>query len=901
MNPFVTALRTLQSDSTGTIGARRRADGLRIIAGPNLRQHDQHRGKSWTQWGLLSVLVAGMTCGVAQAQTLVATVPSGPYPLGIAVNPTTNMVYVTDGDYKIVTAINGATNTATTIATSATTAGVAVNSTTKTIYVAIDALPGSVAVIDGATNAISTTISIPLIPNLVAVNPATNQIYVSEWNGVPGGAYNVLDIDGSTNNVVATISISKTITALAVDTTRNLIYAMNLTTPGDAEISVIDGATNDITATIPVGYNDETLALNQTTNTIYVPDAHGEQIYVVDGATDTVTTTVPFASGVEPTGLAVNPVTDSVYVATYNTNTNAGVMEVLNGSTNTFAPGFAIPADTQLLLVNTTTNQIWTYSDVSPVEIIDGANNSVNTVTGTSGLTIDVGALNTTTNYAYMAGPNNVYVINGAPSGPAFSASPSPLAFGNQTQGTTSSAKTLTVTNTGTTDLSITTVTPGGTNMADFPIDSDTCSGATVQAGKTCTLSVEFAPSTTSSESATLTFADNASDSPQTVTMTGTGVAPVPTATTTKLTASATSVPVGTSVTLTATVTPASGTPTPTGTVTFKDGASTLGTGTLNGSGVATYTAASLAVGSHGITASYGGDSRNVASVSGAVTVTVTLGATTTALTASATSIALGSSVTFTATVTGASGVPAPTGTVTFMNGTTTLGTGSLSSGMATYSTSALAAGSYSVTAAYGGDSNNAASTSSAVAVTVWPGPPDFSVSLSPSSGSAKSGTPATTTITVSSVNGFASATSLSCGDLPKDTTCIFSQSSITPDVGGSATATLTIKTDTNPATAAVHRPGRGWEPQPEGAGARFSLASILGVVLLLPLLGARGRRVRRLLLSLSGLILLAGMACTGMSGCGGGPTTPNGTYSVQVTATAGSITHNATFSLTAQ
>jgi hypothetical protein len=898
MNPFAQSMRALQSGSTRSI----RPQTVRGTASKQSQRGSPEAtkasGRVLGRLGLLCALVAGMTSGFAEAQSLVATVPSGPYPLGIAVNPTTNMVYVTDGDYKIVTAINGATNTATTIATSATTAGVAVNSNTNTIYVAIDASPGSVAVIDGATNAISTTISIPLIPNIVAVNSVKNQIYVSEWNGVPGGAYNILDIDGSTNNVVATISIPKTITSLAVDTTRNLIYAVNLTSPGDGEISVIDGSSNAITATIPVGYNDENLALDEATNTLYVFDAHGQQLYIIDGATDTATT-VPFASGVDPTDLAVNPATDSVYVATYDTNTSAGVMEVLNGSTNLFAPGFAFPAYAELL-VNTTANQIWAAA--SPVEIIDGANNSVNTVTGTSGLTIDIGALNTTTNYGYMAGPNNVYVINGAASGPAFSASPSPLAFGNQTQGTTSSAMTLTVTNTGTADMTITTVTPGGTNMADFTIGADACANETVPAGKTCTVSVQFAPSTTSSESATLTFADNASDSPQIVNLTGTGVVPPATPTTTVLTASSVSVAVGTSVTFTATVTSTTGTPTPTGTVTFKDGASTLGTGTLNGSGVATYSTSSLSVASHTITANYGGDARNLGSTSNALTVNVTLGSTMTALTASATSIAVGSSITFTATVTGTSGIPAPTGSVTFMNGMTTLGTGTLNgAGVATYSTSALAAGSVSVTAVYGGDTSNASSTSSAVAVTVWPGPPAFTVTLDPTNGSFTAGKDAVITITVTSVNGFNAATSLACSGLPKNSTGTFSSSNITPPVSGTATSTLSIATDVKPNSADSRFETSRSTPARSPLQHPVAISGALAAFLLLPLFGAKNRKLRRLLLTLSSAILIATVASLGMIGCGGGPTTPKGTYMIQVNATAGTLTESATYSLTVQ
>jgi hypothetical protein len=96
------------------------------------------------------------------------------------------------------------------------------------------------------------------------------------------------------------------------------------------------------------------------------------------------------------------------------------------------------------------------------------------------------------------------------------------------------------------------------------------------------------------------------------------------------------------------------------------------------------------------------------------------LSATTTTVQASAASVTIGTSVTLTATVaeTGASGVP--TGTVTFLDGTTSIGTGTLnSSGVATLMTSSLAVGTHSITAQYGGDSNNAASTSGAVSVTV--------------------------------------------------------------------------------------------------------------------------------------------------------------------------------------
>jgi hypothetical protein len=193
------------------------------------------------------------------------------------------------------------------------------------------------------------------------------------------------------------------------------------------------------------------------------------------------------------------------------------------------------------------------------------------------------------------------------------------------------------------------------------------------------------------------------------------------------------------SVTFTATVTPqfssqGSASGTPTGTVTFKDGSTTLGTGTLSG-GSATFTTSTLSVGTHSITVSYSGDFNFQASTSGALLQTVNSPATTTTLTSSLNPSLFGQSVTFTATVTSSS-PGTPTGTVTFLDGgTTTLGTGTLSAGSVTFSTAALAAGTHTIMAAYSGDANFAASTSTALSQTVTGGATSTTVvsSLNPS------------------------------------------------------------------------------------------------------------------------------------------------------------------------
>ena len=173
----------------------------------------------------------------------------------------------------------------------------------------------------------------------------------------------------------------------------------------------------------------------------------------------------------------------------------------------------------------------------------------------------------------------------------------------------------------------------------------------------------------------------------------------------------------GQSVAFIASVTSASGTPT--GSVEFFNGAASLGTTTIS-SGSAALNYSSLAVGtSDNITAQYLGDTNFNTSTSAAISHTVNKADTTTILSSSANPSTHGQSVTFTATVTAdAPGSGTPTGTVTFKDGTTALGTGTLGS-PATFRISTLTPGRHDITAEYNGDSNFNTSTSSILGQTV--------------------------------------------------------------------------------------------------------------------------------------------------------------------------------------
>ncbi|HEY7315175.1 MAG TPA: Ig-like domain-containing protein [Gemmataceae bacterium] len=176
------------------------------------------------------------------------------------------------------------------------------------------------------------------------------------------------------------------------------------------------------------------------------------------------------------------------------------------------------------------------------------------------------------------------------------------------------------------------------------------------------------------------------------------------------LSASTTPALLNQSVTLTATVMGMGGTPT--GSVTFFDGTTVLGTASLsvvNGQAKATLTTSTLGLGSNDIVAVYSGDGTFAGSAT-SMMLPVNQGGTSTSLTSSANPSPAGQNVTFTATVLAMGmGVPAPTGTVSFYDGTTFLGTGELTlvngQMQATFTTAALGLGSHRIIAVYTGDS----------------------------------------------------------------------------------------------------------------------------------------------------------------------------------------------------
>jgi hypothetical protein len=181
----------------------------------------------------------------------------------------------------------------------------------------------------------------------------------------------------------------------------------------------------------------------------------------------------------------------------------------------------------------------------------------------------------------------------------------------------------------------------------------------------------------------------------------------VKSATSTSLTSNLNPSIYGQKVIFTATVASSGSTP-PSGKVIFTWNSNTIGSATLNGSGVATLTKSNLNADTYPLTATYKGDTRNLASTSPVLSQVVQPTTSAARITSSLNPSVQGQAVTFTAKITSPTVVP--TGPVTFTAGKTVLGTGQLSGGKATLTTSSLPAGSIKVTATYNGNSNIAKS-----------------------------------------------------------------------------------------------------------------------------------------------------------------------------------------------
>jgi hypothetical protein len=324
----------------------------------------------------------------------------------------------------------------------------------------------------------------------------------------------------------------------------------------------------------------------------------------------------------------------------------------------------------------------------------------------------------------------------------------------------------------------------------------------------------------------------------------------------------------------------------------------------------ATFTTSSLTAGVHGPVAVFHGDSLYAPSQSaGPILNILPNQSTTIQLTVTPNPATFGQAVTLRATLTGSYGTPV--GSVTFIDSGHNLAGVTLVNGVASFTTSTLAVGSHTIQVSWPGNYEGQSQTSAPTTLTITSAP-DFSLSLSSPTATVTHGSAATTTISLTPLNGFSAATSLTCTGAPTNSTCSISSPSITP-AGAPATGTLTLQTSLQSASLTPGRSplNRGASPPIVAGILPFGLLALLSVCRRrVRSATARSRHLicgRSLLLAVSLLAsLVPVVACGGSSGDGGsaGPQTlypTAGTYPLTVSATSGATVHTTTFTVTIQ
>ena len=299
----------------------------------------------------------------------------------------------------------------------------------------------------------------------------------------------------------------------------------------------------------------------------------------------------------------------------------------------------------------------------------------------------------------------------------------------------------------------------------------------------------------------------------------------------------------------------------------------------------ATFSASTLTVGAHTITARYSGDANYSADTSAAVAVTVNQAASATAITSSANPGFAGQSLTLTANVTSAG--PTPTGNVTFAAGSTTLGTVALSGGSANFTTSFNTAGTQAIAVSYSGDTNTQASSTSLSQVV------NAAFTLAPDGSgnttlTVKAGQAVSAPINVTGAAGFSGAVSFACSGLPANASCSFSPATINVSGTAAVPTLLSINTAASSMTSQL-TPGLG----------AYGL-TLAGVLLLWPA-WRKGGRVWVVLICALAFAGLGLSGCSNSSGPAPAAQAPIGTYNFSVTATSVKVQTQSSYTLVVQ
>ena len=278
----------------------------------------------------------GSTVAVFDTATnhVVAGIPVGRGPRGVAVNLQGTRAYVGNSGDSTVSVIDTAANRViATIGGIAAPESIAVNRAGTRVYVTnVAAFPSTaaVSVIDAGTNTIIASIPVGITPTGLALTPDGKRLYVANAN-----SNGISVIDTATLRVVTTIPTQFGPHSVAVDPSGTRVYA---TLPRHDErvegtVVVIDVASQMVVRSVTAGFGPFGISLNPTGTRAYVSNLGnvnfpGNTVSVIDTATLTVVATVRV--GQSPTGVSVDALGKRAYVV----NTDSGNLSVIDTATN---------------------------------------------------------------------------------------------------------------------------------------------------------------------------------------------------------------------------------------------------------------------------------------------------------------------------------------------------------------------------------------------------------------------------------------------------------------------------------------------------------------------------------------------------------------------------------------
>ncbi|MFC6010492.1 serine/threonine-protein kinase [Nocardia lasii] len=243
-------------------------------------------------------------------RTLARTIPLSGRPRDVTVDAAAGKVFVGDIDGGVHIVDTRTDTVLGTVATGGYSVGVAADPVARRAYVT-DLGDDTVGVIDSTTNTLSGTIHGIRSPVGIAAYPSGNTLYVTNQSH-----RTVSVIDTRTDAITATIPVGAEPIAIAVDESKGVVYVVNYSSES---VSVIDTTTNTVTATVKVGYAPQAVAVDAARGLVYV--AQYTTVTVIDAFDNTRVASVPVGTSTSGPGIAVDASTHEVLVTNEDDDT----------------------------------------------------------------------------------------------------------------------------------------------------------------------------------------------------------------------------------------------------------------------------------------------------------------------------------------------------------------------------------------------------------------------------------------------------------------------------------------------------------------------------------------------------------------------------------------------------